>query len=93
MRKEELIHLHILLAQLKKYFEDKGMESGFGSYATLNISPAHIHRSKAEHKQAIFMLGNELASIITDDKNSGVGRTSVRMQELAERIASEITMG
>lgn len=90
MRKEELIHLHILLAQLKRHFEENELGGDFSKYQSLQISPGHIHRSKAEHKQAIFVLGNELASMISDDNGlSGVGRTSARMQELADRIAAE----
>ncbi|MDY6930604.1 MAG: UPF0058 family protein [Halobacteriota archaeon] len=89
MRKEELIQLHMLLAHMKKYFEIEGMDAEFEKYQELNISPAHIHRSKAEHKQAIFVLGTELASKISDDEFSGSKRTSVRMQELAERVNVE----
>ncbi|MDY6964574.1 MAG: UPF0058 family protein [Halobacteriota archaeon] len=90
MRKEELIQLHMLLAYLKKYFEANGMDDEFEKYQSLNISPAHIHRSKAEHKQAIFILGTELASLISDDEFSGSKRTSVRMQELADRVDIDV---
>jgi len=90
MRKEELIQLHMLLAHLKKHFEDNGMNSEFEQYHSLQISPAHIHRSKAEHKQAIFVLGTELASLISEDEFSGSKRTSMRMQALADRMDTEI---
>jgi hypothetical protein len=89
MRKEELIHLHILLAQLKRYFEKDNLVGEFSRYQSLQISPGHIHRSKAEHKEAIFVLGNELASMISDEGVPGVERTSARMQELADRISAE----
>lgn len=92
MRKEELIQLHMLLAHLKKHFEDNGMVSEFEQYHSLQISPAHIHRSKAEHKQAIFVLGTELASLISEDEFSGSKRTSMRMQELANRLDMEIQL-
>ncbi len=91
MHKDELIQLHTLMAQMKKYFECKGNDYNFDEYQLLSISPVHIHRSKAEHKHAIFVLGNELASLISDDEYSGVGRTSARMQELAARANTEIT--
>jgi hypothetical protein len=63
MEKEELIHLHMLLAQFKKYCEDKGLNCDFSKYNNLHISPLQVHRSKEEHKQAIFLLGTALASM------------------------------
>ena len=63
MKKEELIHLHMLLAQFKKYCEDKGLNCDFSKYNQLNITPLQVHRSKEEHKQAIFLLGIALASM------------------------------
>jgi hypothetical protein len=83
MHKEELIHLHTLMVQLKKFFEEEMGRAEFAGYEALQISPVHIHRSKAEHKHAIFVLGNELAKTISDDEFSGIGRTSARLQELA----------
>lgn len=90
MHKEELIQLHTLMAQMKSFFEDKGAYNTFGIYNNLGISPVHVHRSKAEHKHAIFVLGSEIASIISDDDFSGTGRTSVRMNELADKALNEI---
>lgn len=85
MQKDELIQLHTLLAQIKRHLESQSSEFDFSEYRSLAISPVHIHRSKADHKHAIFVLGNHLASIISEDDLSGIGRTSVRMQEFADR--------
>jgi len=63
MKKEELIHLHMLLAQLKKYCIENDLDCDFSKYNDLGISPFQVHRSKEEHKQAIFVLGTELASM------------------------------
>ncbi len=84
MHKEELIQLHTLLVQMKKFFEENG-KGEFSQYQSLKISPIHVHRSKAEHKHAIFVLGKEIANIMAHDEFSGAGRTSVRMDELASR--------
>ncbi|WP_096203566.1 UPF0058 family protein [Candidatus Methanoperedens nitratireducens] len=89
MHKEELIQLHTLMVQMKRFFEDKG-KGEFSQYQSLQISPIHVHRSKAEHKHAIFVLGKEIASIMAHDEFSGAGRTSVRMQELACRAVDEM---
>lgn len=77
------------MVQMKKFFEDSG-NSEFSQYRSLDISPIQIHRSKAEHKHAIFVLGKEIASVMSEDDFSGPGRTSVRMQQLAERIVTEM---
>jgi len=53
----------MLLAQLKKYCIEKGLDCDFSKYNDLGISPLQVHRSKEEHKQAIFVLGAELASM------------------------------
>ncbi|MEM2934365.1 MAG: UPF0058 family protein [Methanocellales archaeon] len=90
MHKEELIHLHSLLVQIKRYFEQNGMGGDFSEYNALHISPLHIHRSKAEHKHAIFVLGTKLASLISEESSSP-SRISIRMQELAEKTIAEAT--
>ncbi|MCD4798192.1 MAG: UPF0058 family protein [Methanosarcinales archaeon] len=92
MHKEELIQLHTLMTQMKKYFEENGSDNGFNIYDNLGISPVHVHRSKAEHKHAIFVLGGEIASVISDDEFSGTGRTSARMNQLAEKAQSEVNL-
>ena len=63
MKKAELINLHMLMVQVKNYFEEQGVSSDFVKYQDLEISPFQVHRSKDEHKQAIFVLGRELASM------------------------------
>ena len=78
------------MVQMKKFFEENG-QGEFSQYQSLQISPIHVHRSKAEHKHAIFILGKEIASVMAHDEFSGPGRTQVRMQELATRTEDEIS--
>ncbi len=87
MHKDELIQLHTLMAQIKRHFESTGMSNSFNGYNSLSISPLHVHRSKAEHKHAIFVLGNDIAASLSQDDISGIGRTSERMHELALRAS------
>lgn len=89
MHKEELIQLHTLMAQMKTFFESSQDTASFDIYENLGISPVHVHRSKAEHKHAIFVLGSEIAKMISEDDYSGVGRTSMRMNEMAEKTFNE----
>ncbi|MDD2439449.1 MAG: UPF0058 family protein [Methanosarcinaceae archaeon] len=67
MHKEELIQLHTYMAQMKRYFEKHGVVDEFDEYKALSISPVHIHRSKADHKRAIFILGGELAHLMSKE--------------------------
>jgi hypothetical protein len=68
MKKEELVQLHMLLLQFKKFCEEKGYCSEFSHYHQLEISPFQVHRSKEEHKRAIFVLVTELAASLTESR-------------------------
>ena len=61
VQKEELLHLHMLLIHVKKYYENITSEEIFTDrYDSLSISPVHIHKNKILHKQAILTLGEEI---------------------------------
>ncbi len=62
MKKEELLHIHMLLVQFKKYCEENGLVSDISKYDDLGISPFEMHRSKEEHKRAIITLCTELVT-------------------------------
>lgn len=55
--KEEVVHLHLLLFQIKKFFESIGIENEyFYEYDSLKILPVQIFRQKIEHRDAIMKL-------------------------------------
>jgi len=81
MKKEELVHLHMLLAQFKKYCEESGLNGDFSRYKKLGISPFQVHRSKEEHKQAIFVLVTELASMAARETLTETEKTPTRTKE------------
>jgi hypothetical protein len=85
MHKEELIQLHTYMAQMKRYFERNGITHEFDDYKALSISPVHIHRSKADHKRALFILGGELANLMSRDDFISDGQ-SVQMRESLNSI-------
>ncbi len=60
MQKEELIYIHCVLAQVKRHIEVECPGADFSGYEALHIQPAHVHRSKSDHKRAIFTLGEEI---------------------------------
>ncbi|MCQ8893810.1 MAG: UPF0058 family protein [Methanolinea sp.] len=90
MHKEELITLHQMLYEIKDYFESTNSDLKFSQYYSLKINPSQFHKSKTEHKYAIFVLGNELANAMKDVEFSACGRISARMKELAAKTLKEM---
>jgi len=65
VQKEELLHLHMLMIHIKKYYEGiTNDEIPTKHYSSLAISPVHIHKNKKCHKDAILALGDEIVSHI-----------------------------
>ncbi|HVL87004.1 MAG TPA: UPF0058 family protein [Candidatus Thermoplasmatota archaeon] len=87
MHKDELIQMHTLLCQIKNYIESNGsMNGAFTTYKAMNISPIHVHRSKTEHKKAIFTLGKEIADCLSAGEENGAARMSTRMTEMLMKM-------
>lgn len=92
MHKDELLELHEQMVLIANYF--RGLDdvdlSLFEPYDELDVSPSDIHKSKSEHKHAVFVLGNALASALSDDEFSNAGRIGKRMKELADDAQQKI---
>ncbi|ACV11006.1 conserved hypothetical protein [Halorhabdus utahensis DSM 12940] len=57
MKKQELIHLHGLLAQVRDHYEQTlDTEVEHQRYTELGVKPTSIHKSKTDHKAAVFAL-------------------------------------
>jgi hypothetical protein len=92
MHKDELLELHEQMVTIKDYFvrTDQVPADLFDGYEELEVDPSHVHKSKSEHKHAVFVLGNALASAMSDDEFSDAGRVGKRMKELAEDAESKL---
>ncbi|MGA2162231.1 MAG: UPF0058 family protein [Methanoregula sp.] len=65
MKKEELLHLHMLMFHVRTYFRDiLNDEILTERYDSLEITPAHIHKDKNAHRDALLTLGDEIVSHI-----------------------------
>ena len=65
MYKDEMIQLHQFLVYILKYLaENDQIKNDCSEYISLKISPHHIHKTKAEHKHAIFVLCKIIAQVI-----------------------------
>ena len=86
MHKDELLELHEQMVIIMEYFKNlEHVETDlFEPYEELDVTPDDIHMSKSEHKHAVFVLGNALATAMSEDEFSDAGRVGKRMQELAE---------
>lgn len=90
VHKEELIRLHKIMAEIKDSFEEENQENDFSEYYALKIDPTQVHKSKMEHKHAIFILGQEIAEIMKENEHSAPNRVAARMREMARRTEKEI---
>jgi hypothetical protein len=79
-----------MLSEVKEYFEEINPELKFSQYSSLKISPSQQHKSKMEHKYAIFVLGTEIANAMKDVDFTSSNRISARMKELAEKTLKEM---
>jgi len=90
VHKEELIQLHQMLYDVKTYLEILNPNLKFPQYLTLKITPSQQHKSKMEHKYAIFVLGTEIANAMKDVDYTSSSRISARMKELADKALKEM---
>lgn len=88
MHKDELIQMHTLLCQIKNYIETSSTTgaTAFTDYKSMNISPIHVHRSKTEHKRAIFTLGKEIAHYLSQGEENGAMRMSHRLTDMLHKM-------
>ena len=69
MQKEELLHLHMLMVHIKKFYESTTGESiDTSRYVGLEVSPVHIHKNKKSHKEALLVLGEEIVGRMRDQR-------------------------
>jgi hypothetical protein len=65
VQKEELLHLHMLMFDIRRYFEGITHDEILTErYNSLEISPFHIHKDKQAHREALLTLGDEIISHI-----------------------------
>jgi hypothetical protein len=91
MYKDELIHLHQLLVYLMRFLVENGVSgSYFDAYVDIGVSPHHIHKTKSEHKYAIFLLSYGISNVLAENNEIIPRSVANRLGELAERCKTEI---
>ncbi|MEF8799879.1 MAG: UPF0058 family protein [Halolamina sp.] len=61
MKKQELIHLHGLLSEVRSECAGRG-DLDLSEYKSFGVQPTSIHRSKTDHKTAVFKLADGLTA-------------------------------
>ena len=89
MHKDELLELHEEMVQIMEKFKNFDNVDA-SAYDELEVDPSHVHKSKSEHKHAVFVLGNALATAMSEDEFSNAGRISKRMEELADDASQKL---
>lgn len=91
MYKDELIQIHQFLVYVLKNLEDEyTVKDECNEYIGLNISPHHIHRTKAEHKYAIFVLSTAISEVIANNNDGTSTNISNGLFELVKRSKKEL---
>lgn len=87
-----MIQLHQFLVYVLKYLTDNDKSSyDCSEYISLKISPHHIHKTKAEHKHAIFILCKIISDVISDkDANSIPKNVCNSLADLVARSEKEL---
>ena len=67
MQKEEIIQIHALFAKIKEDIlrEFPKKRDIFREYEEFDVFPEQKEKSKDEHKRAVFILGSEIAKIMS----------------------------
>ena len=88
-----MIQLHQFLVYVLKYLaEDDQITNDCSEYISLKISPHHIHKTKAEHKHAIFVLCKIIAQVVADkDGNSIPENVRNSFADLVNRSHAELS--
>ncbi len=71
MKKQELIHLHGLLAEVGNYYESISTgDLELGDYESMGVRPTSIHKSKTDHKAAVFALADGITGAMEESERS-----------------------
>ena len=77
MKKQELIHLHGLLAQVQNHYEkETGETVEHTRYTELGVQPTSIHKSKTDHKDAVFALAKGITGELAESEPERVSATA-----------------
>jgi hypothetical protein len=73
MKKQELIHLHGLLSEVHTQMETwEDDDVDISEYESMGVRPTSIHRSKTDHKAAVFKMANGITAAMEETETERV---------------------
>ena len=77
MKKQELIHLHGLLAEVSNQCAAwDNCQIDLDEYESRGIRPTSIHKSKTDHKAAVFALAGGITTNMREEEQETVAPTA-----------------
>ncbi|MBZ6494056.1 MULTISPECIES: UPF0058 family protein [Natrinema] len=77
MKKQELIHLHGLLAEVSNQCAEwDDCQIDLETYESKGIRPTSIHKSKTDHKAAVFALAGGITKNMREEEQEAVPATA-----------------
>jgi hypothetical protein len=77
MKKQELIHLHGLLAEVSNQCAEwDNCQIDLDEYESLGIRPTSIHKSKTDHKAAVFAIAGGITTNMREGEQEAVAATA-----------------
>jgi hypothetical protein len=71
MKKQELIHLHGLLAEVGNFYEAQADTTlDLSEYEATGVRPTSIHHSKTDHKDAVFALAGDITRGMSEEREA-----------------------
>lgn len=69
MKKRELLHLHGLLAELRRHLEEEDLvpDHAFEQYDDRAVSPLGVQERKEKHRIAVLLLRDGLAETVEEE--------------------------
>ena len=89
MQKDEIIQLHVFLLQLRTRLAsmmEKDNSQAFSPYDEMNILPQQVHKTKDEHKLAVFELSKGIANLLQEDDCSAFQKIYDRLEGMCNRF-------
>lgn len=77
MKKQELIHLHGLLAEVSNQCAEwNDCQIDLEKYESKGIRPTSIHKSKTDHKAAVFAIAEGITTNMREEEQEAVAATA-----------------
>ncbi len=91
MRKDELFLLHSVLYYVFEYLRrrDQLSEEDIRAYQEFDVKPGHLHKTKLQHKCAVFLLAYLISKAISNDLPKAEGLRQ-RLRKLLDDLFEEL---